>query len=74
MRQTKTVFIDEDVTWRDDAVRRLLADLSAAGLIFTDAGVIQVTNAPELKELTGPRTSPADAYNWVRIDKVERGP
>ena len=44
------------MTWRDDAVRRLLADPSATDLFFTDAGVLQVTDldidlAPELKEL-----------------------
>jgi len=37
---TNTVFIDEDVTWREDAVRRLLADPTATDLFFTDdAGV-----------------------------------
>jgi hypothetical protein len=36
----RTVFIDEDVTWREDAVRRLLADPTATDLFFTDdAGV-----------------------------------
>ena len=53
---TNTVFIDEDVTWREDAVRRLLADDSVTNVIFTDAGVLQATNvnidlAPELKEV-----------------------
>jgi hypothetical protein len=52
------VFIDEDVTFREDAVRRLLADTEAHNLIFTDPGVLQVTDlnidlAPELKELIG---------------------
>jgi hypothetical protein len=55
---TNVVFIDEDVTWRNDAARRLLAEPSATGLLFTDKGVLQVTDlnidlAPELKELTG---------------------
>jgi len=55
---TNTVFIDEDVTWRNDAARRLLADPSATNLFFTDFGVLQATNldidlAPELKQLTG---------------------
>jgi len=36
---TNTVFIDEDVTWREDAVRRLLADPSATNVMFTDVGV-----------------------------------
>ena len=54
----RTVFIDEDVTWRNDAARRLLADPSATNLFFTDFGVLQATNldidlAPELKQLTG---------------------
>jgi hypothetical protein len=67
----KPVFIDEDVTWRDDAVRRLLADPSATDLIFTDAGVLQVTNldidlAPELKELI----PPAEA-KWIG-EEIER--
>ena len=58
---TNTVFIDEDVTWREDAVRRLLADPSVTNIFFTDAGALQVTNvdidlAPELKELIGPST------------------
>ena len=58
-RVPDTVLIDEDVTWRDDAVRRLLADPSARNLFFTDDfGVLQATNlaidlAPELKQLTG---------------------
>jgi len=52
-------FIDEDVTWRNDVARRLLADPSARNLFFTDDfGVLQATNlaidlAPELKQLTG---------------------
>jgi hypothetical protein len=42
--QPQTVLIDEDVTWRDGAVRRLLADPSATDLFFTDGGVLQATN------------------------------
>ena len=33
------LFIDKDVTWREDAVRRLLADPSATNVMFTDVGV-----------------------------------
>jgi hypothetical protein len=69
----ETVLID-DVIWRDDAVRRLLADPSATDLIFTDAGVMQVTDleidlAPELKELI----PPAEA-KWIgtTIEEVSR--
>jgi hypothetical protein len=45
-------------TWRNDAARRLLADPSATGVLFTDKGLLQVTDlnidlAPELKELIG---------------------
>ena len=56
---SNVVFIDEDVTWRNDVARRLLADPSARNLFFTDDfGVLQATNldidlAPELKQLTG---------------------
>ena len=58
LRTVLPVFIDEDVTWREDGVRRLLADPTATDLFFTDAGVLQVTRldidlAPELKELIG---------------------
>jgi hypothetical protein len=67
----ETVLIDEDVTWREDAVRRLLADPSATDLFFTDVGVLQVTNldidlAPELKELI----PPAEA-RWIG-EEIER--
>jgi hypothetical protein len=67
-----TVLIDEDVTWRDDAVRRLLADPSATDLFFTDAGVMQVVTdldidlEPELKELI----PPAEA-KWIG-EEIER--
>ena len=58
---SNVVFIDEDVTRRNDAARRLLADPSVTNIFFTDAGALQVTNvdidlAPELKELIGPST------------------
>ena len=60
----RTVFIDEDVTWRNDAARRLLADPTATDLFFTDKGVLQVTRldidfAPEVKELIGPSKAPS---------------
>ena len=58
LRTVLPLLIDEDVTWREDSVRRLLADPTATDLFFTDAGVLQVTRldinlAPELKELIG---------------------
>ena len=70
-RVPDTVLIDEDVTWREDGVRRLLADPSATDLIFTDAGVMQVTDLdidlePELKELI----PPAEA-KWID-EEIER--
>jgi hypothetical protein len=57
---SNVVFIDEDATWREDAVRRLLADPSVTDLFVTDAGILQVTKldidlAPELKESSRPR-------------------
>ena len=60
-RVPDTVLIDEEWTWRDDAVRRLLAD----------PVVMQVTNldidlAPELKELI----PPAEA-KWID-EEIER--
>jgi hypothetical protein len=60
-RYPKPTLFSADVTWREDAVRRLLADPSATDLIFTDKGVLQVTDldidlAPELKELFGTTT------------------
>jgi hypothetical protein len=70
--QLETVLIDGDVIWRDDAVRRLLADPGATNLFFIDAGdVLQATNvdidlAPELKELI----PPAEA-KWID-EEIER--
>ena len=71
---TNTVLIDGDVIWRDDAVRRLLADSSATDLFFTDGGVLQATNvdidlAPELKELI----PPAEA-KWIDEEIERLGP
>src|SRR5215469_1607768 len=42
LRTVLPLLIDEDVTWREDGVRRLLADRDAHNLFFTDAGVLQV--------------------------------
>ena len=57
----ETVLIDEDVTWRDDAVRQLLAD--PVVMQVTD---LDIDLAPELKELI----PPAEA-KWIE-EEIER--
>jgi hypothetical protein len=68
----KPVFIDEDVTWREDGVRRLLADPVATDLFFTDGGVEWTSF---LRERYAPRAGdgvlPPAEGTWID-DEIER--